>query len=99
MIHIDERMIAESIGCGLVEGQEPPKPILKMIPHTGWNANESLGGRNPDDLAYLLVRAGRNVELVRFEAEHRPYYRVRDVPTGRWYVVEELTGYVFLVSS
>ena len=101
---------------GLACHGHPPVPFTKVVgvsSHAGTLSGalaESLGmGADPDDLAFLLTRAGRKVELVKFlspgftqDGESRDgsaYYRVRDVPTGRWYIIEAGSGLVFLADG
>ena len=91
-------------------GVHPPVPVMKLLLANHPRIDRCIGdGSDPDDVALLLTQAGCKVELVKFispgfshngeHCEGSPYYRVRDVETGRWFVVEAGSGFVFLAES
>ncbi len=58
--------------------------------------SEDIGlGRDIDDLALMLVRAGHEVEIVR--VQERGGCRLRDKKTGGWFIEEQSTGHIYLV--
>jgi hypothetical protein len=93
-------MAAASVGAKFSRSiGDGPTPVAVIPPRGFFSYQEyvSGGGRDIDDQALILSRLGYEVDLV--QVQEQGGCRLRDRKTGQWFVVEEGTGNVFLVST